>query len=324
MRKIASETLSFMKMARNRLFNRFDAPVVVLAYHRVTSLPSDPQMLAVTPGNFRAHMQHLKANLSLARFEEGWAGIKRPAVVVTFDDGYADNALEALPILEEVGVPATFFISTGNINASKEFWWDELERIILCGRGIPAVFTGIDGDSRHRWPTANDDERRRFYHEIHNLLKGKDAAERDRWLAHMRRWAEVDEDGRETHRVLTDDLIRRLSASRWATIGAHAISHTPLSFLSAPKQEEEIIGSKRTLEELTGGKVTVFSYPFGGRNDYSPESIDICRRAGFIKAAACIPGQAHRWTDPHQIPRQCVRDWPVNLFTRQVERFMFQ
>jgi peptidoglycan/xylan/chitin deacetylase (PgdA/CDA1 family) len=321
---MASETLSAMKMARNWLLNRIDVPIIVLIYHRVTSLPFDPQMLAVTPENFRAHMQHLKANLSLARFEEGWAGIKRPAVVVTFDDGYADNALEALPILEEVGVPATFFISTGNINTSKEFWWDELERIILCGREIPDIFDSIDGDSKHRWPTGNDNERWKFYHEIHKLLKGKDTSERDRWLVQLRRWAEVGEGGRETHMVLTDDLIRRLSASRWATIGAHTISHTSLSVLSATEQEEEIMGSKRTLEELTGKKVLVFSYPFGGRKDYTLESMDLCRRAGFIKTAAGISGQAHRWTDPHQIPRQCVRNWPVNLFARQMDRFMFQ
>jgi len=313
-----------MKMARNWLFNCVDVPIIVLIYHRVTSLQFDPQMLAVTPENFRAHMQYLKANLSLARFEEDWTGVKSPTVVVTFDDGYADNALEALPILEEVGVPATFFISTGNINTSSEFWWDELERIILFGREIPAIITGIDGDSNNRWPTGNDNERWKYYHEIHRLLRGYEATERDRLLRQLRRRAEVGEGGRETHMVLTDDLVRRLSASRWATIGAHTISHTSLSVLSATKQEEEIMGSKRTLEELTGKRVLVFSYPIGSRKDYTLESIDLCRRAGFIKTAASIRGQAHRWTDPYQIPRQLVRNWSVNLFARQMERFMFQ
>lgn len=42
-----------------------------------------------------------------------------------------DNFTNALPILEELDIPATIFVSTGNINTSEEFWWDELERILL-------------------------------------------------------------------------------------------------------------------------------------------------------------------------------------------------
>jgi hypothetical protein len=47
----------------------------------------------------------------------------------------------------------------------------------------------------------------------------------------------------------------------------------------------------------------------------------ICREAGFAKAAANFPGQAHRWTDPFQIPRQLVRDWPVDIFAQKLKRF---
>jgi len=52
---------------------------------------------------------------------------KKPAVAITFDDGYADNALEAVPIMDEVGIPATFFISTGNIDTKSEYWWMTLK-----------------------------------------------------------------------------------------------------------------------------------------------------------------------------------------------------
>jgi peptidoglycan/xylan/chitin deacetylase (PgdA/CDA1 family) len=109
---------SAVLMPSNRLLNLVDPPVVVLLYHRVTTLTSDPEMLSVSPDNFRAQMRHLKETVPLVRFEEDWTKVSKPAVAITFDDGYADNALEALPILEEVGVPATFFVSTGTIGTT--------------------------------------------------------------------------------------------------------------------------------------------------------------------------------------------------------------
>lgn len=134
--KILGSARKLVRTPLNRLLNRVDPPVIVLLYHRVTTLVSDPEMLAVSPENFRAQMRHLKENHHLVRFEEDWSKAAKPAVAITFDDGYADNALEALPILDEVGVPATFFVSTGTIGTTREFWWHELERIILGG-GVP-------------------------------------------------------------------------------------------------------------------------------------------------------------------------------------------
>ena len=47
--------------------------------------------------------------------------------MITFDDGYFNNTL-ALPVLEEFGVPAVFFISTDHVRKNKCFWWDVLYR----------------------------------------------------------------------------------------------------------------------------------------------------------------------------------------------------
>ena len=113
-----------IRRARNLLLRKIDAPVVVLLYHRVATLASDPQLLAVSPENFRQQMCYLKDKFPLVRFEDDWSDVRTPSIAVTFDDGYADNALNALPILEEVGIPATFFVSTGNLDfiGPESFW----------------------------------------------------------------------------------------------------------------------------------------------------------------------------------------------------------
>ncbi len=306
----------------NSLLNLADPPVIVLTYHRVAALPVDPEMLAVTPDNFREQMRYLKESVSLVRFEDDWAQVPKPAVAVTFDDGYADNALQALPIIKEVGVPATFFVSTGLINTRREFWWHELERTLLSQQNLPASFSLNDGRGVRRWPTGTRDAREHCYREIVRTMNRADPEHRENWLAQLRAWAQCsNEPTDESHRAMTVDELRLLAESSWVTIGAHTVTHSRLSSLTAAAQQEEITASKRHLESWLGRKILVFSYPFGKRTDFTKETAALCRQAGFAKSAANFPGQAHRWTDPHRIPRMLVRNWPETVFAEKLRAF---
>lgn len=305
----------------NLLLNKVDPPVIVLIYHRVTTLPSDPEMLAVTPENFRQQMRYLKDTVPLVRFEDDWAKAVKPAVCITFDDGYADNALEALPILEEVGVPATFFISTGTIGTDQAFWWDELGRIIMEKRDLPPSFTLSKGSLVKTWSTETISERQEFYQEIVQALKNVTSEERNSRLGQLRHWAGSEEEPAGTHRAMTVEELRLLAKNRWVTIGAHTVTHTRLSSLAPAAQAEEIAASKRQLEAWLSRDIKMFSYPFGRRRDYMNDTVTACRKAGFSKAAANFAGQTHSWTDPYQIPRHLVRNWSLETFTAKLREF---
>jgi peptidoglycan/xylan/chitin deacetylase (PgdA/CDA1 family) len=319
--KFKSSARSLLFTPYHHLLNSIDPPVIVLLYHRVTALTSDPELLAVTPENFRAQMRHLKETVPLVRFEEDWAKVAKPSVAITFDDGYADNALEALPILEEEGVPATFFVSTGTIGTTGVFWWHELERIILEEQNLPPNFTLEDSSFGRNWTTGTLGERQDFYQGIVRLMNDADAGQRNNWLHQLRRWAQTSEGASDTHRAMTVEELRLLATSSCVTIGAHTVSHTRLSCLTTEAQREEITASKRQLEAWLGRDISTFSYPFGRRSDYTNQSIALCQEAGFTKVAANFPGQAHRWTDPYQIPRHLVRDWPIETFAAKLRGF---
>jgi len=305
----------------NRTANMLDNPVIVLVYHRVTVLELDSQLLAVSPGNFRSQMQVLKESYPVLRFEEDWMGVNTPSVCITFDDGYADNFLEALPVLEELKIPATFFVSAGNINKNEEFWWDELERIIICSRCLPENFTLTDRELGNEWPTRTAEEKQTFYREIHYLMKKGDPSRRTEWIKQLQDWAGDGPEGRSTHRPLTVAELQDLARSPMATIGAHTVTHTPLSSLNTEDQRKEITESKSMLENWLEREITVFSYPFGDRYDYTGETVALVREAGFTKAASNFPGQWHRWTDPLQIPRHLVRNWDNKTFRKYLQRF---
>lgn len=323
MRRILERAKDLARIAAGSAQNLIDPPVVVLLYHRVAALERDPQQLAVTPENFRAHLAWLKAHYPVLRFEEDWRAARRPAVVLTFDDGYADNALAALPALEGAEAPATFFVSTADVGSRREFWWDELERCIDAAPAGAGPFSLRAGGATRSWPASSAPERAALYKALHPALKAMSAQARGEALAALRRWAGVDEHCRESHRLLSLEELGRLASSRHATIGAHSVNHVPLARLSVEAQRYEIETSRRQLEQWIGRPVDCFSYPFGGHADYDARTVELCRRAGFRKAAANRPGSWHRWDGDLEIHRRLVRNWGVDEFSSRV-RAMFR
>jgi peptidoglycan/xylan/chitin deacetylase (PgdA/CDA1 family) len=310
-----------LRRLKNGILNSVDQPVIVLLYHRVADLAADPEMLAVSPENFRAQLRFLKDNWRIVRFEEEWADLQEPAVAITFDDGYADNFLAALPILEEIGVPAAFFVSTCHLDSEREFWWHRLESLLLQEAEFPSRFRLSDPRYGREWDTASSAQRRALYHRLNELMQKISAEQREDWLAQLANWAGPDGASEGIHRSMTMEELKGLAASPVATIGAHTVSHSALSALSEEEQRREIFVSKQELEKITGREINIFSYPFGNKRHYNRTSVRLCREAGFRKAASNFPGQAHRWTNPFQLPRQLVRNWDLETFAARIKDF---
>lgn len=164
--------------------------VLTLLYHRVNNLEHDKNLLAVTPDNFYEQMMYIKNNFPIVRFEEDWKDVSDKAVCVTFDDGYMDNFTNALPILQQMGIPATIFLTTGNIDTCEEFWWDELERLLLdTGNDYKPTFTLKDKLYSCQWPTETYADRNELYDTLHWLMYGKVTVERRKdWIRQLREW----------------------------------------------------------------------------------------------------------------------------------------
>ena len=97
----------------------------ILAYHRVCE---EVDELAVSPAQFREQMLVLRdSGITVVRLAAVHAisdiapGVRQ--VCVTFDDGYHDNLEHAVPVLAELGIPATIFLPTRIIDGEKTFHW---------------------------------------------------------------------------------------------------------------------------------------------------------------------------------------------------------
>jgi peptidoglycan/xylan/chitin deacetylase (PgdA/CDA1 family) len=308
---------------------------VILCYHRVAELDCDPQLLAVTPEHFDEHLTSIASEYDsitldeLAAAERGSS--RRPAVVITFDDGYADNLLCAAPMLERHDLMATVFVASGQVGSNREFWWDALESIFLQPGEIPETLEiTIPNDRQRRFELSADAEysedsfrrhrtwtvvdgslptrRHQVYRDLCAVIRPLTPSARDSVLDDLFHWAGRCRTARSTRLALDHAQLQRLAISPRLSIGAHTVSHPVLSTLPDDEQRCEIACGKHELEVIVGGDVSHFAYPYGAVSDYTSRTIELVREAGFNTACTTTRAFADPGSSPFTLSRLVVRD----------------
>lgn len=317
-----------------RVFHRTWPPKprpLILGYHRIADEPSDYWNLAVTVARFEEQLDVLRRTrhpLPLADFmRDLTAGTLPPnAVALTFDDGYVDNLRAAKPLLAKAGVPATVFLATGFLDQTGEFWWDELARIILHGKG-PSDFELVIGGKPVRFKfdvgpfphrgRARSSSRKEILRTIWQILRRLGDQDRGSVMQRLRSIFVADGDAACRSRAMTSDEVKTLIDDGLVTIGAHTVSHPLLVGLEASACRREIRDSKVTCETLAGASVSSFAYPFGGFDTAAREEV---RSAGFSFACSTQYGPAIASSDLFALPRVNIQNWGGNTF-EQALRF---
>lgn len=297
--------------------------VLTLYYHRINVLQNDFNLLCVSPIRFRQQMLYLKQNYQIVRFEDDWKLLDSDAVCITFDDGYFDNCEYAMPILEELEIPATIFVSTGTMDQSRELWWDELAGLLLEGNNIPLEFHLTDDEFACSWDTSTWEYRKNCYRALHYLIKNYITVQkREDWMEQLWEWRGMQRTGRKDNLTVSGDECKNLAESKMISIGAHTVSHPSLACLDREDQEQEIRRSLEELSELLDTKITIFSYPFGVPEiDFNEDTIQLCRECGIVKAASTENALWNPATDSFKIPRKIVRDWDLMEFDRKIKNY---
>jgi len=116
-------TLPTRRRALERLAARREAPVMVLFYHRVAD--HTPNGWTISNRSFARQIDWLQRNLDLVSLSEAQRRIRegnhRPAVSITFDDGYAENCEQALPLLIRQRIPCTYFVANHFVMTGEAF-----------------------------------------------------------------------------------------------------------------------------------------------------------------------------------------------------------
>lgn len=282
--------------------NAWAAPTLsILIYHRVLAR-ADPLLPAEPDGPmFERQLRLLKRfftvlplRVAIRRLQDG--SLPARAACITFDDGYADNAEVALPLLQKHGLSACFFIATGYLDGG-QMWNDRIiERVRYADGGeLDLSVHGLG-----RMPVGDTAQRRQAIDALLCKLKYQ-AFERREAMARAIHAAGAYPD-RHGPMMRSAQVVALSRAGM--EIGAHTVSHPILAALPEPAAQRDIAGAKRHLEQLIQGPVTLFAYPNGksGR-DYGTRHVDMVRTLGFDAAVATDWGVARPGCDLFQLPR---------------------
>lgn len=293
-------------------------PPVILKYHSVDDRNgrSDVWNLSVSPDNFVSQIEALVSERMVVPLEElgrcvGAGRVPAGHVVITFDDGYANNLAIAKPVLERYDAPATLFLMTAAMD-SLGFWWDRLERTVMEADFLPTILY-IPLPDRTLEIAIEGVDRTHIFLAIWSRLRELDADHRDMAVSYMASVLGVQR-ADPALRPLTTDEVQQLDHGI-LSVGAHTHRHLRLPQLGPAELIREIVDSKAICENLLDTRVTAFSYPFG---DYDDRVQVAVAEAGLTLACTMVPRSIQ--SDDHclALPSIAVGNWTGDQLIRSL------
>ena len=257
-----------------------------MGYHYVAAeVPAEPRAIfPVSVGALGAQLELLGRSWEFVSRDEllaaaaGEATLPERGCAVTFDDGLRCQAELALPVLDELGIPAIFFVPgkplaegrvlhVHKVHALRERV-DDAELLELVGaEDVPE-----DVAREHYRYDAPQAARVKYL-----LNMALPADERDRVVGAA--FAEVfpDEAAFAAELYMSRDQIRGLASS----VGAHSYAHEPLALLPPDELDRDLERCTTLLEEITGVRPRAFSYPHGTASTVDVGTARRLAAAGF-------------------------------------------
>lgn len=261
------------KLARNK--------VTLVNFHRVVETQDPLRGDGVLVDSFYQKMKLLKKHFSVISLDEAielsvQGNLPPYAVVITIDDGYKDSYTLITPILNDLKLPGTFFITTEGLESGM-LWKDRIIESIRHSSSDKIVdYLGYKEIS-----IVNDQEKYATIQIIADKLKYYSIEKRDCLLLELENKIGAYQ---STDLFLTQQDIVDMH-NLGMGIGAHTHRHPILKQESITIAQSEIAESKRILENIIGSEVGHFAYPNGKINiDFDETHQQILKELGFKSA----------------------------------------
>jgi len=215
---------------------------------------------------------------------------------ICFDDGERSFHDLALPVLEDLAVPATLFVSPGVLGGERNYWFQEV-RYLRKQAGDAAIKHEIAG-------VLGWNDARVAPFSVNSLLKSLRLAEI---------WHVIDAT-RQRHRLpaaplynINPDELRALAKRELLTIGAHTMTHPILQNETDDESARQIRESIEALAGLIGRQVDTFAYPNGAAGlDFGWREQETLAASGIKLAFATDTGFFGQESNPFSIPRAAL------------------
>lgn len=227
--------------------------------------------------NFEHHLVAFKKHFNIVTYTDlvnKNFSAKRPNMMLTFDDGYANNYNYALPVLDKHGVHALFFVTGLNTVEKKILWADAVDIVSHYGRDNSRItFGGVDFHLRHGEFLSR--EKGMTLPASIRASKSSGYAEKDNLLEQLLGIYNFTKNSElvDYWQLMTDEQIRKCSLSKNITIGSHGFYHNNLGSLANEDAVAEVGLSKKYLEGIIQKPVTTIGFPDGSYTEQLNDSL---------------------------------------------------
>jgi peptidoglycan/xylan/chitin deacetylase (PgdA/CDA1 family) len=218
------------------------------------------------------------------------------AVAITFDDGYADNLSLAVPMLRQLGLPATFFLVPGLLSNPVQPWWEVAGWAFTCTTRAELHWEGA------RYPLTRPKERRAAYDVVAEKLKRRSLERRESAVAELVDMLRPNGTPKDRGFMLDWDGAHQLQLAGF-DVGSHTSQHAILSEETADEQFRDLAESRTVLEKELQVPVDVLAYPNGTHLDFDATTEGAVAAADYQFAVTTIAGVNGSSADRHAIRR---------------------
>lgn len=203
--------------------------------------------------------------------------IHQKFICLTFDDGYRDNLIHGLPILEKHAVPATIYVTNCFPNGTGILWWYHFETHAKTAKQL----TLNSSVGRFDFSWENIEQAHAQFGKISEAIKSIPIAELPTVLMEAFEKTALEFEALCRSVSLSWEEIATISKHPLITIGAHTMRHVSVKQQATSDVENEMRSSKQELEHFIGKEVKHFAYPFGGTFDVGLRDLELAQRVGF-------------------------------------------
>lgn len=207
------------------------------------------------------------------------------AVLLTFDDGFRNNAEVVVPLLRRHGIPALFFVTTRHTVPGRYLWFSYLS-------ALERHFTGDGFLLRGEFVSMSPDRRATSVGRLKADLLGLTPHPASMYEVIENELPRLEDfvdrsDLRDSYAGMTTEQIGELAAEdELFTLGGHTVDHPFLTRCSTEEALRQMVENRLWLQELTGRPCATFAYPSG---DYDGAVLDACRESGFSVGYSTTP-----------------------------------
>lgn len=214
-------------------------------------------------------------------FSQPLAGGK-PEICLTFDDGYRNNFTEVLPLLEEFGFNATFFVAAAQ-PTGREILWTDLLDLVALHHGRPFIW---DGEKYYRNGRKSGEYiSLRTAQPLKGIAKEASLAailELEKLLLERADFMQ-DAAWKPYWELMNAEQLRELAGHPLVELGVHGSSHCSLGSMPLPTAVGELRDCKSWLETFVSEPIKALSWPSGS---YSQELVEAASQLGLKRQLA--------------------------------------